>query len=53
MLFPTQTLALDQFFTLASTLASVLGLSGIYTDINFQKAIKLALEVFIKNQEYG
>lgn len=41
MLFPAQTLALGQVFTLDP------GLSDIYTNVDLQKATKLALESFI------
>ena len=36
-----------------SAQASIPGLPGLYTYADLQKAIKLALELFVKNQEYG
>lgn len=38
---------------LAQISASNPGLSDIYTDVNLQKAIKLALKLFVKSKKYG
>ena len=40
---PAQTLALAQFLTFAS------GPTGIYTDVDLQKATRLALESFVRD----
>ena len=48
-LTPTQTLVP----TLAFAFASILGPLRRYRDKNLQKATKLALELFVKGQEYG
>ena len=47
--------ALAQAFTTtpAPTSAFVLGLSGIYTDEDLQRVIKLTLELFVEGQKHG
>lgn len=39
--------------TLFLTQALILGPSDIYTNVNLQKAIKLALKLFVKGQKYN
>lgn len=47
-LSPTPTVCSNPTFTPAQTPISALGLLNMFTDMNLQKATKLALELFVK-----
>lgn len=51
-IFWAQTLAFTQASTPAWAFVFTPGLPSMYTDINLQKTTRLALKLFIKDQEY-
>lgn len=52
-IFWAETPAFTQVFIFAQALTSAPGPLGMYTNINLQKAIRLALELFVKGQKKG